>query len=82
MKLKVGVDAFADLPADRLSQISGINREQMDAFACRSHQRAREAQQRSFFIDEILPITVAEGESFAQDVYTRPGTGPAIIGFH
>jgi acetyl-CoA acetyltransferase len=55
MTLKVGVDAFADLPADRLSQISGMNREQMDAFACRSHQRAHEAQQRGSLLMKYCP---------------------------
>jgi len=67
------------LTAERLSQISGINREQMDAFACRSHQRAHEAQQRGFFINEILPITGADGESFAQDACIRPGLEPQAL---
>lgn len=62
------------LTAERLATASGISREQMDAFALRSHQRAHQAQQQGFFNDEILPIAVSESEPFAQDACIRPDT--------
>lgn len=62
------------LTAERLATASGISREQMDAFALRSHQRAHKAQQQGFFNDEILPIAVSESEPFAQDACIRPDT--------
>lgn len=67
------------LTAERLSQVSGIHREQMDAFACRSHQRAHEARQRGYFVDEILPITVSDAGQFAQDACIRPQTDPQSL---
>lgn len=62
------------LTAERLATASGISREQMDAFALRSHQRAHKAQQQGFFNDEILPIAVSESEPFARDACIRPDT--------
>lgn len=67
------------LTAERLAQLSGINREQMDVFASRSHQRAHIAQQQGFFTDEILPIDLPEGETFAKDACVRPGTQPQAL---
>lgn len=67
------------LTAEQLATASGISREQMDAFACRSHQRAHAAQQAGFFKDEILPINVAASEPFAQDACIRPDTRPEAL---
>lgn len=67
------------LTAERLATASGISREQMDAFALRSHQRAHKAQQQGFFNDEILPITVSESEQFARDACIRPDTQPEAL---
>lgn len=62
------------LTAERLATASSISRAQMDAFACRSHQQAHLARQQGFFIDEIMPVSVSESESFSQDVCIRPDT--------
>jgi acetyl-CoA C-acetyltransferase len=51
----------------------------MDEFACRSHKLAHQAQQQDFFVDEILPIRLSDGESFAQDACIRPGTEPQAL---
>ena len=67
------------LTAERLAQLSGINREQMDAFACRSHRLAYQAQQQGFFSAEILPIIVQNAEPFAHDACIRPGTEGAAL---
>lgn len=62
------------LTAERLAAASGVSREQMDAYACRSHQRAHAARQQGFFNDEILPVAVSDSESFSQDACIRPDT--------
>ncbi len=62
------------LTAERLATASGISREQMDAFACRSHQRAHAARQQGFFTDEIMPVAASESDPFSQDACIRPDT--------
>lgn len=67
------------LTAEQLATASGITRDQMDAFACRSHQRAYAAQQAGFFNDEIVPMNVAGLEPFALDACIRPDTRPEAL---
>lgn len=62
------------LTAERLATASGISREHMDAFACRSHQRAHAARQQGFFTDEIMPVAASESDPFSQDACIRPDT--------
>ncbi|MFC8097738.1 thiolase family protein [Streptomyces sp. NPDC057363] len=56
----------------------GITREQMDAWALRSHQRAVAAIEEGLFADEIVPIKVARRNgsmvAFAVDEHPRPTT--------
>jgi acetyl-CoA C-acetyltransferase len=56
----------------------GLTREELDAWALRSHQRAVAATDRGHFLDEIVPITVrnAEGQEveFAADEHPRRAT--------
>jgi acetyl-CoA C-acetyltransferase len=61
------------LTAEGLAKKGDIGREAMDAFAYRSHQRAHQAQQAGFFVDEILPIS-QDGITFAEDANIRPDT--------
>lgn len=55
-------DAFYGYPmgitAENLLEQAPIERERIDAFALRSHQKARAAQQDGRFTDEIVPVTV------------------------
>lgn len=44
------------ITAEFLAQTQGISREQQDAFALRSHQRASAAQAAGEFRDEIIPV--------------------------
>lgn len=62
------------LTAERLAREADISRAAMDAFACESHRRASRAQQAGFFADEIMPVTLADGDSFATDANIRPDT--------
>ena len=57
---------------------AGVTREEMDAWALRSHQRAVAAIDAGSFADEIVPIEVARRDgtriSFAVDEHPRRGT--------
>ncbi|MBD3352333.1 MAG: acetyl-CoA C-acetyltransferase [Candidatus Lokiarchaeota archaeon] len=48
--------------AQKLHEISGITREEMDEWALRSHNKAIAALDGGFFNDEILPIEVKQNE--------------------
>ncbi|MCH8531735.1 MAG: acetyl-CoA C-acyltransferase [Saccharospirillum sp.] len=76
---EMGVALNMGLTAERLAEQSGISRAQMDAFACRSHQRAHQAQKQGFFKNEILPVAVSGSESFSQDACIRPDTQPDAL---
>jgi acetyl-CoA acyltransferase len=58
------VDTYPDvylstgLVAENHARLSGISREEQDAFALRSHQRAIAAIDAGRFADEIVPLTV------------------------
>jgi acetyl-CoA acyltransferase len=45
------------LTAERLAEIDGIDREQQDAFAYRSHRKALAAQEEGRFDDELVPVS-------------------------
>lgn len=48
------------LTAEAVAKEYGVSREEQDAFALRSHQRALEAIQKGYFKEGILPISVEE----------------------
>ncbi|MDV3126569.1 thiolase family protein [Mycobacterium sp. 21AC1] len=60
------------------AQSAGITREEMDAWAARSHQRAVAAQDAGKFLDEIVPIKVTRPDGsvteFAVDEHPRRDT--------
>ena len=45
----------------------GISREEMDAYALQSHQRAAENTRNGFFAGEIVPVPVGEGRELSED---------------
>ncbi len=51
------------LTAEKLQRNYGISREDQDAFALRSHQRAVAAQNAGLFDDEIVPVQVTSIEA-------------------
>lgn len=77
-----------DDPAQRISMIEiadvmaekwGITREECDAFACRSQQRAAAAVEKGYFDDELVPITIPATKKtpeviFDKDEHLRPTT--------
>lgn len=60
------------------AQAAGISREEMDAWAARSHQRAVAAQDAGKFADEILPLKITQADGtvteFAVDEHPRRDT--------
>lgn len=62
------------LTAENVASLESVTREEQDAFAARSQQRAVAAQKSGFFDDEITPITLPNGEVFAKDEGPRDGT--------
>jgi len=57
--------------AENLAWKFGINRQQMDEFAVRSHQRAFAARQAGH-LDEIVPLVDGDGKVYAEDDGVRP----------
>jgi acetyl-CoA acyltransferase len=76
--------------AEQVAMKYGISREEQDAFAVRSHQRAAQAIRDGKFVDEIVPVNVtirtvennrlAEKQIvFAEDEGVRPETNKEIL---
>jgi acetyl-CoA acetyltransferase family protein len=61
----------------------GVTREEQDAWALRSHQRAIKAIDSGSFVDEIIPIEVPQQDGstivFAQDEHPRRGSSPESL---
>jgi 3-oxoadipyl-CoA thiolase len=62
--------------AERIAERYQISRGEQDAFAAESQRRAHAAQQACVFTDELVPVALADGSSFAKDEYPRAGTSP------
>jgi acetyl-CoA C-acetyltransferase len=60
--------------AENVAQLKGITREEQDAFACRSQNRAEQARNSGFWEREITPIVLADGSVVDSDDGIRPGT--------
>src|SRR5262249_43550538 len=65
------------ISAERIAEKWGISREENDAYAARSHQRAARATEEGRFDNEIVAVDVTlDGETsrFARDEGIRPGS--------
>lgn len=60
--------------AENVASLKNVTREEQDAFAALSQQRAVAAQESGFFKDEITPITLPDGTVLDKDEGPRPGT--------
>jgi len=70
------------LTAERVAEKYGIGREEADAFALRSHQKALAAIAAGRFKDEIVPFEIGRNGSrsvFATDEGPRPDTDAAAL---
>ena len=64
--------------AERVAERWGLSREELDAFALRSHERAIDAIDKGRFADEIVPVPVKDGE-FAVDEGPRADTSLEVL---
>lgn len=78
MKAEYGVDSMPQT-ADTVAADYDISRADQDAFAARSQERWRVADEAGIFADEIAPVTILQrkGEPVIvdRDEHPRPGTG-------
>ncbi|MGD9526510.1 acetyl-CoA C-acetyltransferase [Pseudonocardia sp.] len=69
-------DAYVEMgqTAENVRILEGVTREEMDAFALASQQRAADAIEDGFFAREITPLTLADGTVVDTDESPRPAT--------
>jgi acetyl-CoA acyltransferase len=77
MKAQYGIDSMPET-AENVAEQFGINRQDQDAFALSSQQRAAAAQQAGRFDDEIVAVTIPQRKgdplSVAVDEHPRAST--------
>ena len=76
MKKQYGVDSMPET-GENVAEEFRISREDQDAFALRSQQRAAKAQSAGFFAEEIVPVEIAgkKGSTIVSaDEHPRPDT--------
>lgn len=77
MREQHGVDSMPET-AENVAEAFNVSREDQDAFALRSQQRAAHAQAEGIFAEEIVPVTIQQRRGDAlvvdQDEHLRPQT--------
>src|SRR5437016_8136036 len=66
----ISLGETAEVVAERYK----ISRAEQDAFAVESQQRAERALTACVFTNELVPVTLPDGSTFAKDEYPRAGT--------
>jgi acetyl-CoA acetyltransferase family protein len=66
----ISLGETAEVVADRYK----ITRADQDAFAVESQRRAERALTECVFTDELVPVPLPDGSTFARDEYPRAGT--------
>jgi 3-oxoadipyl-CoA thiolase len=66
--------------AEVVAQRYKISRAEQDAFAVESQQRADRALKECVFTNELVPVTLPDGSTFAKDEYPRAGTTLESVG--
>jgi 3-oxoadipyl-CoA thiolase len=66
----ISLGETAEVVAERYK----ISRADQDAFAVESQQRAERALKDCVFTNELVPVPLADGSTFAKDEYPRAGT--------
>ena len=66
----VSLGETAEVVAERYK----ISRAEQDAFAVESQQRAEKALRECVFTDELVPVPLPDGSTFAKDEHPRAGT--------
>ena len=76
LKAQYGVDSMPET-GENVAEEFHVSREDQDAFALRSQQRAARAQAAGFFAEEIVPVEIAGKKAttvVAADEHPRPDT--------
>ena len=82
-KAKIHADAEQNASMIQISDLMAekwnISREECDAFAVRSQERAAASTEKGYFVEEIVPITIPATKKtpayeFVTDEHLRPGT--------
>lgn len=72
------------ITAENLAEKYNLTKEEQDAFAAKSQQKAEAAIKAGRFVDEIVPVTVPQGKKdpiiFKQDEFPRFGSTEETIG--
>ncbi len=79
LEAQYGVDSMAET-AENVADDFGVSREDQDAFALRSQQRAEAAIKAGKFADEIIPVTVPQrrGDSLVVNADEHPRAGSTL----
>jgi len=72
----IALGETAEVVAERYK----ISRAEQDAFALESQRRAEQALQDCVFTNELVPVQLADGSTFAKDEYPRAGTTLESVG--
>ncbi len=67
------------ISAELIAEKWGLSRDDMDAFAAESHQRAARATAEGRFEREIHPVMGADGEMMTKDEGIRPDSSPETL---
>jgi len=71
------------ITAENLAEKYGLSREEQDAFAAASQNKAEAAQKSGRFKDEIIPVTIPQRKGdpvlFDADEFIRPGVTPESL---
>jgi acetyl-CoA C-acetyltransferase len=65
--------------AENVAQLTGVSREEQDAFAALSQNRAEAAVHSGFWARDITPVTRPDGVVVEADDCPRPGTTPQAL---
>ena len=80
----VGDDIPMIQTAENLAVRYGLTREECDAFALGSHQKAAEAWEKGWFADQVVPVTVPQKKGdpkvVTMDACVRPDTSMEQLG--
>jgi acetyl-CoA acetyltransferase family protein len=73
LKKQYGIDSMPET-GENVAEQFGISREDQDAFALASQQKAAAAQDRGFFSNEIIPVTIPQrrGDPIVVDTDEHP----------
>lgn len=70
------------ITAENLAEQYGVSREEVDAYALRSQQAAKKAQEQCYFTAEIVPVTVQTRKGpveVSRDEHPRPETTAEVL---